>query len=125
VGGSVNVSARLQLVREQREGTQLVRVQGEIDLDTAERFAAAIETPERIIVDFAECRYMDSTGLAVLLAKRKAVGLPFPLVMERKSFFRKLLRVAGVDKMFSIYETLDDALTAERSRILEGTVPTS
>ena len=53
---------------------------------------------------------MDSSGLAVLIAKHKALGGRFPIITPKDSFFRKLFAIAGVDSLFTLFETLDDAV---------------
>jgi anti-anti-sigma factor len=54
-----------------RDGGQLVRVDGELDIATAPDLEAILLRPrpeqERVILDLGELRFMDSTGLRVLL----------------------------------------------------------
>lgn len=56
------------------EGEQVVRVQGELDIATAPDLERALLRPrlprQRVVVDLSGLRFMDSTGLRVLLRAR-------------------------------------------------------
>ena len=53
--------------------TTTLRVAGELDLFTAPELNAALEdVREDVVLDLAEVTFVDSTGLAVLIAQRRA-----------------------------------------------------
>ena len=97
----------------------VVRLAGEIDLYNAAAVREALleccaESPERLIVDLSEVKFIDSTALGVLieartrLANRRAFLLAAPGLETRRA-----LEISGLDRHFSVHETLDAAQTAE------------
>ncbi|MBN1430292.1 MAG: STAS domain-containing protein [Anaerolineae bacterium] len=78
-----------------------------------EQFQAMLrERQDRVIIDLASLDYMSSYGLRMFLLAAKSLrdsggGLvlsgPNPYVME-------VIRLAGYDTMFPVYETVEDAL---------------
>jgi anti-sigma B factor antagonist len=70
-------------------------------------------SPERIVVDLSEVEFMDSTTLGVLieartrLANRKGFLLAAPGLETRRA-----LQISGLDRHFSVHDTVEDALKA-------------
>ena len=103
-----------------RDGTVVVvRLAGELDLYNAEAVREALgdalaDEPERIVVDLGAVEFLDSTALGVLvearakLPNRRAFLLAAPGVEPRRA-----LQVAGLDRHFSVHETVEDALAAQ------------
>jgi anti-sigma B factor antagonist len=64
-------AAPLDIAQEASNGEQVVRVDGELDIATASGLEAVLLRPrprdERVILDLSRLRFMDSTGLRVLL----------------------------------------------------------
>ena len=101
------------------DGVVVVRLAGELDLYNADavrealREAVAYE-PERLIVDLGGVEFLDSTALGVLvearakLSNRSAFMLAAPGVEPRRA-----LQVAGLDRHFSVHDTVEQALGAE------------
>jgi anti-anti-sigma factor len=96
----------------------VVRLAGELDLYNADEARAAIggaaeRNPERVVVDFSEVTFIDSTGLGVLveartkLQNRKALLLAAPQIETRRA-----LEVSGLDRYLPVFETVDEALAA-------------
>jgi anti-sigma B factor antagonist len=100
---------------ERRDGAIVVRLTGELDLYNADTlraalFDAAAETPERLVVDLAEVRFIDSTALGVLVETRSRVSaflLAAPALETRRA-----LQVSGLDRHFAVHGTVEDALAA-------------
>ena len=99
-------------------GSTLLSVEGVIKLGESARFFADAlkksfqEGAGDVVVDLSRINYIDSTGIGELVgflgrfqdAKRK-------LVLVRPSDqIRKLLRVAHLDELFPIYDTLEEAV---------------
>jgi anti-sigma B factor antagonist len=103
----------LRFDHESRGGFSIVRVHGDVDTSTAPSFASAVAAPGRPVVDLTDCQYMDSSGLAVLIGKHNLLGGSFPIVTPDGSFFRKLFRVAGIERLFVLFETVEDAISAQ------------
>jgi anti-sigma B factor antagonist len=97
----------------------VVRLAGEIDLYNAAAVREALleccaESPERLIVDLSDVKFIDSTALGVLieartrLPNRRAFLLAAPGLETRRA-----LEISGLDRHFTVHETLDAAQTAE------------
>jgi anti-sigma B factor antagonist len=99
-------------------GSTVVRLAGELDLYNAHLVRealidAAAEAPERLVVDLSEVKFIDSTALGVLIEARTRMP-------NRRAFLlaspgletRRALQVSGLDRHFSVHESLDDALAA-------------
>jgi anti-sigma B factor antagonist len=69
-------AAPLAIAEQASNGEQVVRVDGELDIATAPELESALLRPrprdERVILDLTALRFMDSTGLRVLLRATKA-----------------------------------------------------
>ena len=101
-----------------RNGVAVVTVGGEIDLSTAPAFEAAIATaledaPTVLVVELSAVQFMASVGLRILAAAREQLAESVQVaVVANNPATRRPLQLTGLDKMFSLYRTLGDALTA-------------
>ncbi len=85
----------------------------------AENLKRALEADDgHVIVDLTKINYIDSTGIGELVAYLGRFGM-----MDRKFILvnpservRKLLKVAQLDSLFTIYDDLDSAVAAEASK---------
>lgn len=102
----------------ERDGGVVVSLTGELDLYNAETVRAALldccaGEPQLLVVDLAEVRFIDSTALGVLIearsrmANRSAFRLAAPGLETRRA-----LEVSGLDRHFSVHESVDEALAA-------------
>jgi anti-sigma B factor antagonist len=98
-------------------GIPLVSVSGEVDyakapaLERTLRDAAEDRTGE-VIVDLTCCSFLDSRGLAALLATRKRLGnsdRSLGLVLSNPSVL-KIFQITGFDQIFEIYPSLGAAV---------------
>ena len=104
---------------EEVNGARVVRLAGELDLYNANVVRDSLleatddGAPERIVVDLSEVEFMDSTTLGVLieartkLANRKGFLLAAPGLETRRA-----LQISGLDRHFSVHDTVDEALKA-------------
>jgi anti-sigma B factor antagonist len=98
---------------ERRDGAIVVRLAGELDLYNADTLRAALldaatELPARMVIDLADVRFIDSTALGVLVethSRVAALRLAAPALETRRA-----LQISGLDRHFSVHETVDDAL---------------
>lgn len=95
----------------------MVTVEGEIDLQTAERLQRELSSLREagavsLIVDLRGVEFCDSTGVNVLLADlRRARERGGALVLvEPRSVVLRVLRVTGLDSVFPVCDTVDDAI---------------
>ena len=101
-----------------REGVAVVSVGGEIDLSTAPAFeeviAEALEVdPPALVVELSEVTFLASVGLRILAATQEEVGTSVQLaVVADHAAASRPMQLTGLDKLISLYPTLDEALTA-------------
>src|SRR3954466_13986370 len=100
--------------------THIVSVAGEIDLFTAPEFKQRVSAPidegrTQCIVDLTETTFIDSSSLGVLIgAHRRLLGLEGALVIVcANDAIVKTFRITGLDGVFSIVSTLDEALNGD------------
>jgi anti-sigma B factor antagonist len=101
-----------------REGVAVVSVGGEIDSSTAPAFEAVIaealeEDPPALVIELSEVIFMASVGLRILAATQENVGksIQVAVVADGMATSRPM-QLTGLDKLVSLYPTLDAALTA-------------
>ena len=98
---------------------RVVRLGGELDLYNANQVRDALnnacaEAPERVVVDLAEVEFIDSTALGVLIEARTKMN-------NRRAFLlaapglgtRRALEISGLDRHFSLHDTVPEALAAK------------
>jgi len=103
---------------ERLDGAVIVSLAGELDLYNANTVRDTLleccaESPDRLIVDLSGVKFIDSTALGVLIEAR--TRLP-----NRRGFLlaapgletRRALEISGLDRHFSVHESLDDARAA-------------
>ena len=100
-----------------RQGLGLVQVGGEVDIYTAPRLKDEIvalidEGAANMVVDLSGVTFIDSTALGVLIGGIKRVHtLGGELVMVAESRpVQKILAITGLDKVFIVCTTRDEAL---------------
>jgi anti-sigma B factor antagonist len=102
----------------QREGVAVVSIGGEIDLSTAPAFEAAIagaldDDPPVLVIELSEVSFMASVGLRILAATQEKVSKSARVaIVASNPATSRPMQLTGLDKVMSLYPTLDDALTA-------------
>jgi anti-sigma B factor antagonist len=100
--------------RDLGDGLAVVALEGEIDLATAPTLKSAVAQllPKgftRFAVDLSGVRYMDSTGLGVLIGLRRRLSDHTAIaIAAARSNVRAVMELTGLD--FEIFETVDDAV---------------
>jgi anti-sigma B factor antagonist len=97
----------------------VVRLAGELDLYNADAVReslvdACTDSPERIVVDLGEVEFIDSTALGVLIEARTKLNnrRAFLLAAPRLET-RRALEISGLDRHFTVHETVSEALVAK------------
>jgi anti-sigma B factor antagonist len=103
---------------ERDDGHVVVALAGELDLYNAHLVRNALleccaEGPQRLVVDLSGVKFIDSTALGVLIEARTRMD-------NRRAFLlaapgletKRALEVSGLDRHFSVHDSLDDALNA-------------
>jgi anti-sigma B factor antagonist len=99
------------------DGVSVVSVSGEIDLVTApalEEAIAAVVTdgPKALVIDLSGVDFLGSVGLKILAATHEKLGKSAEFgVVARGPATRRPIHLTGLDKTFSLYPTLDEALS--------------
>jgi anti-sigma B factor antagonist len=109
----------LSIDRADHDDETVMSVGGEIDVYTAplvrERLDAAVADGRvDLVVDLSQVRFLDSTGLGVLVGRLKLTrsrGGSLRLVAIEEKVL-KVFGITGLDKVFEIYPTLEEALAA-------------
>jgi anti-sigma B factor antagonist len=102
-----------------QDGACVVRLGGELDLYNATDvreglFSACADGPERVVVDLAEVDFIDSTALGVLIeARTKMTNKRAFLLAAPRLETKRALEISGLDRHFSVHDTVPDALSAK------------
>lgn len=104
-------------ITHRRQGVPVLEARGEFDIgnvgDLREAIKTAIEDADALVLSLAAVAYLDSSALGVLIgASRMAVTQrrKILIVAPRDSAAGKLLRIAAVDQIAPVFESVDDAL---------------
>ncbi len=102
------------------DGTAIVTVSGEIDLATVATLNDAIteaftHQPTALVVDLSAVGFLASAGLQTLVITHETAGeaTRFAVVAEGPATSRPI-QLTGLDKVFALYPTLDEALAQVR-----------
>ncbi len=102
--------------RDGGDGVCVVTPAGEIDLASAPRLKSSLvalldEGFTRFVLDLSEVRYLDSTGLGVLIAFSRRLADDRQVVLaQAPAPVLGLLELTGLDARFETFATVDDAL---------------
>ena len=98
------------------ERTVVVAVSGDLDMLTAPELAEAIQAasrkqPAALIVDLSRVEFLASAGINLLITAHRdmAPSARFGVVADGPTTSRPL-KLIGMDTIFSVYRTLEDAL---------------
>jgi anti-sigma B factor antagonist len=102
-----------------RGGTTVVAVQGEIDVYTAPVLRDALDKQISagkidLVVDLRNVTFMDSTALGVLVGRLKLVRVQsgsLRVVVTHERVLR-VFDITGLNKVFSIHTSVDEAVSA-------------
>jgi anti-sigma B factor antagonist len=102
------------------DGAHVVAVTGEIDLFTAPEFKQRVSAPidaghRHVVVDLLETTFIDSSSLGVLIGAHRRLrreGGRLVVVCNDDTII-KTFRITGLDSVFTIVATLDEALNGD------------
>ena len=97
----------------------VISLAGEVDLYTAPEFKQQLlevigQGGKQVVVDFSDTTFIDSTTLGVLVGGVKRLRSndgQLSLVCNDRNI-TKIFEITGLDKVFEIYATRDDAVSA-------------
>ncbi len=112
----------LKLGHYNKDGIEVVDVEGEIDAYTVPRLRQLLidlvnKNNYQLVVNMEKVEFFDSDGLRVLVGGLKRVrahdgSLDLVCTQER---ILKIFRVTRMTKVFGIYDTVDQAIAAKKS----------
>jgi anti-sigma B factor antagonist len=112
----------LKLSNSNKDGIEIVDVEGEIDVYTAPRLRELLielvnKKNYQLVVNMEKVEFLDSTGLGVLVGGLKRVrahdgSLDLVCTQER---ILKIFRITGFTKVFGIHESVDQAIAARKA----------
>jgi anti-sigma B factor antagonist len=99
------------------DNTTVIALSGEVDLYTAPEFKQQLletigQGTKEVVVDLSDTTFIDSTTLGVLVGGVKRLrpeGGRLSLVCSDRNI-TKIFEITGLDKVFPIYESRDEAL---------------
>jgi len=108
--------ARLQVAHTQHGAHSILTVAGELDLSTSEPMRAAVDraldTAGPVVIDLGGIEFMDSSGLVLLMrAHSAAASQGRRLAIIASSPVARVLDIAGVRPVLTVYSTLAEALS--------------
>jgi len=112
--------------RELDAQTSVVSVRGELDLPTAPQLKWALLDAlqagvSQLVLDLSRTSFMDSTALGVLIGVNRSLGPDRRLALVGvSSNVLRVFELSGMDRAFSIYPTLEDALVHLSGRAAEA-----
>ena len=106
---------QFEVRREDTDAVAVVAVVGEVDLTTAGEIRAQLDSvPEEkcLVVDLCETSFMDSSGLAVLLAELERRGDRLHVACAPAGPVARLFAAANIAAPLQVHDTRDQAVTA-------------
>jgi|SRR5271166_1173395 len=115
--------AGLKLGHYDKDGIEVIDVQGEIDIYTAPRLRELLidlvsKNNYQLVVSSEKAGFPGSTGLGVLvggLNRVRAHDGSLDLVCTQERIL-KIFRITGLTKVLGIYQTVDQAIAAKKGR---------
>lgn len=109
----------LSVTTSHHDDVSVVTVEGEVDVYTAAQLRQTLDQEiadghVRLVVDLDSVTFLDSTGLGVLVGRLKLVRNDsgwLRIVCSSERILR-VFRITGLDKVFGIHDSLEDALAA-------------
>jgi anti-sigma B factor antagonist len=116
---------RVELLRTEQD-TAVIALEGEVDIYSAPQFKEALlagieDGATTIIVDLGRVTFIDSTALGVLVSGAKRVRPKngrLDIVCTDENITR-IFEITGLDRIFGIYRTRDEALRVAASTGVE------
>ena len=109
----------LSIASREVDGAVVLAVAGEIDLHTAPRLLAAVDTgfdqasDGPLVIDLTDVSFLGSAGLAALVSARRQAQRrrePLRIVVDHNRPVIRPLEITGLDEVLALYHTVDEAL---------------
>jgi anti-anti-sigma factor len=94
---------------------QVLQVFGDVDLATSPEFAAVISgsiaAGKQLTIDLTTCRYIDSSGLTVLILARRRFGARLCVLVKSRTIVARLLQTTDFDEASVLIVATDEPLS--------------
>ena len=98
----------------EQDGVTVIQVSGEINISSSPELRKLLEKEQKkkMVIDFEKVTYIDSSGLATLVEvlKRSKTQGGFLGLAALSDKVKSLFEITKLDKLFSIFENLKDAI---------------
>ena len=108
----------LKFTTEQKDGYMLCAIKGEIDLYNARQLKDKVsdvleeeDDPKKLVLDIQEVKYIDSTGLGILIGIKRRLtenGGRLVLVLSEQRILQ-LFTITGLSNIFTIASDREEA----------------
>lgn len=105
------------------DGVRVVAVRGELDLSTAPDLEGPLDAAldggdASVLIDLAECEFIDSTGIALIVRAWQQLdgngGSARLGICSPSEQVRRVLDVSGLDQSIPVHASCDEGLAALR-----------
>ena len=104
--------APLILVHDVDDCTHVINVFHEVDIATAAEFEAELAKPTEhgpVVIDFSQCRYIDTSAINPLLRAYERFGDRLQIVVAAKSQVERLFRLLHLQSVLPIVSSIEEA----------------
>ncbi|EXM40570.1 STAS domain-containing protein [Ruminococcus albus] len=118
------------------DGVTLAKLSGDLDHHTARLMRTDIDRelaekrPRRLVIDFSSVTFMDSSGIGLIMGRYRIMNEQGGdvIVARPPAYIKKVLRLAGVDKLAPITDDPrgiipKDIYKEKEAEIIEQTAP--
>ena len=103
----------------------LIHVLGELDISNCSELTAAIDAAGTsnegaIVIAFVECTYVDTSGLAALVAAHRKYGPRLHVVVQNESKIRRMFEATGLDRALLIHPDFRQAIAEASHPLVHG-----
>lgn len=103
----------LVVIRETVPNAEILHVFGDADIATAPELETSINEIDSslpLIVDLAECRFIDTTAISVLIRSFKRLGNLFRIVVAPHSHVERVLKITHLPAIISVTASVEESL---------------
>lgn len=101
-------------------GVRVIAIRGELDLSTAPDLEAPLDAAvnggeDSVLIDLAECAFIDSTGIALIVRAWQRLdgdGSPGLAICAPNEQVRRVLDVSGLDQSIPVHADRDSGVRA-------------
>lgn len=114
VGYRLNhATSPLVVIRETLPNAEVLHVFGDADIATSSELESSINEIDSslpLIVNLAECRFIDTTAISVLIRAFKRLGDQIRIVVAPRSHVERVLKITHLPSIMSVTASLEESL---------------